>query len=84
MSAEWELKTPIVEVEWTDASGKSRWGQLEEYLAHHPHPCRTAGYLIRRTKEEILIALTQSEDGQLNGAIAIPIQWVKKIKILRK
>lgn len=72
----------LVEVHWQDASTRSCWGAFEEYLEHAPVNCVSVGYLLKRDKEHILLAQTQSDDHQCNSAIAIPSKWLKSIRVI--
>lgn len=73
----------IVEVEWFDACGYGKWDGLKEYEELEPMPCKTAGYLLKKTKDKITILSTQSADEGGNGGISIPIPWIKKIRVLK-
>lgn len=76
--------TAIVEVLWDDAYGRGGWDDLPTYLSMGVAHCRTTGYLLKRDKTSVMIGLSQCEDGNINSAIVIPIEWVRKIKVLRK
>lgn len=75
----------IVEVHWNDANGYSKWSSLKDYLNHTTAPCKTVGYLLRKSKHEIVLAFTQSSanDGDINGAMAIPMGFITKIRRLK-
>lgn len=73
----------IVEVEWEDACGRSGWEDLSAYEAMSPMPCKTCGYLVRKTTDKITVALTQAEEDSANGSISIPLAWVKKVRYLK-
>ena len=79
----WSLKQ-IVEVTWRDSNGYSKWESLADYAYLKPALCRTVGYLLHKDKKEIVIVFTQSmeNEGDGNGAIAIPRGCVKSIKTL--
>lgn len=76
--------TAIVEVLWADASVKHGWDLLPSYLGHDTISCRSIGYLLKKSKTAIVVGMTQASDGDMNAAIAIPLEWVKKITVLRK
>jgi hypothetical protein len=75
----------IVEVYWFDAHSRGGWDSVESYLEHDIAPVVTVGYLLRETKKSITITQTQGiEQNDVNGAIAIPLSWIVKKKVLRK
>ena len=81
-----EQKFPLpklVEVEWLDACGSGGWKDISVYNSLTPMPCKTAGYLLKRNKAEITIALTQSQDKDINQCICIPTGWITKIRKLK-
>lgn len=73
----------LVEVEWRDACGRSSWQDISDYLDLAPIQCKTAGYVLNKTEHFITIASTQSITSDINGAISIPVPWVKKIRTLK-
>lgn len=73
----------VVEVEWYDANGLSRWHDIKDYINHDVLLCKTAGYLLKRTNKAITIVLTQADNADLNQAMCIPIGWIKRYRVLR-
>ena len=75
---------PLVEVVWNDASElTSGWSQeIEE--KDEPALALSVGFLIRETKEHIVIAQDTDPNGHHNGRSQIPRGMVKKMKVLRK
>lgn len=72
----------IVLISWRDASSRSMWGSREEYLEHEPMEILTVGFLLKQDKKSITVVASQAEDSDLHQAIAIPRDWVTKIKVL--
>jgi hypothetical protein len=77
-------KYPMVEVTWNDASElTSGWSQeIEE--KDEPALALSVGFLIRETKEHIVIAQDIDAEGHHNGRSQIPRGMVKNLKVLRK
>lgn len=78
-------KLPIVEVLWWDAQSVHGWDTLpgwrkEKALAE----CRTVGYLVKRTKREIVMAQGIADNGKLSECWGIPAPWVTKVRLLRR
>ena len=73
----------LVEVEWRDACGIGGWREVSVCAKLTPEPCKTAGYLLKRTKKEIIIALSQSEQHDINQCISIPTAWVTRVRRLK-
>ena len=80
----WPLRK-IIEIEWLDSNGQSRWAALSEYKKHTVADCKTIGYLLTQNKKEVVLMFTQSpcNDGDGNGAMAIPRGCITKIKRLK-
>jgi hypothetical protein len=74
---------PLVEVIWNDASELTS-GWTDEIEKDEPQLALSVGFLVRETKEHIIIAQDTDEHGHHNGRSQIPRGMVKKIKVLRK
>lgn len=73
----------LVEVTWDDAS-ELLSGWTDEVEDDGPQLALSVGFLIRESKDHIVIAQDIDEQGHHNGRSQIPRGMVKKIKILRK
>ena len=75
----------IIEVTWVDSNGTSKWDSLENYRNHSVAHYKTVGYLLKKTKKEVLVVFSQSpaNNGDGNGAMAIPMGCVTKIKRIK-
>jgi hypothetical protein len=73
----------MVEVTWNDASALTD-GWTDEVEKDEPQLALSVGFLIRDTKEHIIIAQDIDEHGHHNGRSQIPKGMVKRIKILRR
>lgn len=82
MKAKYPLRE-IVEVEWVDSAARGRWGSVEEYQKHDVVMCRTAGYLLKKTKRAVTIIQSQHTDDGLCDAMAIPTKAVTRIRRLK-
>ena len=78
------MKKPrLVEVEWVDACVNGGWRTVEEYLiSPGVAQCRTAGYLLRSNRQEIMVVQSISEHGTVADSTRIPRCSVKKIRYL--
>lgn len=68
---------------WNDASALTD-GWADEIEKDEPQLALSVGFLIRDTKEHIVIAQDIDEHGHHNGRSQIPRGMVKRIKVLRK
>ena len=73
----------MVEVIWNDASDLTS-GWTDQIEKDEPQLALSVGFLIKKTKEHLIIALDTDGDGHHNGRSQIPMGMVKQIKILRK
>lgn len=74
----------MVEVTWNDASELTSGWSNEIVEKDEPALALSVGFLVRETKEHIVIAQDTDAEGHHNGRSQIPRGMVKKIKILRK
>lgn len=74
---------PLVEVIWNDASDLTS-GWKKDIEEDEPSLALSVGFLIRETKEHIVIALDTDGEGHHNGRSQIPRGMVKKMRVLRK
>lgn len=76
-------KRPLVEVEWIDSAMSYGWK-----AAGGVTRCRTAGYLLKRGKKVIRIAMNQQDEtrqhyGAVGEVMAIPMSCVKRVRRLK-
>ena len=76
---QWDL----VEVVWDDAAALTA-GWQQEIDDEGPHLALSVGFLIRDSKDHIIIAQDIDDEGHHNGRSQIPRGMVKHMKILRK
>lgn len=76
-------KFDLVEVVWNDASELTS-GWTDKLDEDAPALALSVGFLVRETKEHIVIAQDLDEEGHHNGRSQIPRGMVKKMKVLRK
>ena len=72
-----ELALKILYVEWVDAAAGNGWEKVERL--DDIHKCISIGFLVKETKESIVLAAAVSED-EANATIAIPKAWIKRKK----
>jgi hypothetical protein len=76
--SDWPL-TDIVEIWWVDTSGLAGWTDLDS-PHNHIEPCRSVGFLITQTADEILLAPTITVSGAGLNPMAIPMGCVKQVR----
>lgn len=74
------LSKPVV-VKWIDSSGPAHgyWITLKQW-DHTPAINITRGFLIKKTKQYIVIASSLSKNGPDGGLITIPRCAIKKLR----
>ena len=78
-------KRSLIEVEWRDATSVQGWNSIADLAENFGSmKVRTVGYLIKQSKDEIMLGMTQTIDDSTNMAMVIPAKWVTKVKVLRK
>ena len=70
-------KYPLVLIIWDDAESDDGWEEAPKELK--PALATTVGFLIRKTKNHILVAHSY-DNGHTNGRIQIPQAMIKSIK----
>lgn len=81
-------KVALVLVEWVDSRVPiARWAMLRDIVvdACQPAKCQTVGWLIKRTKDAVLIAQSFADSAsQVNGVITIATKAIVKIHKLKE
>lgn len=75
-----KYKFKLIEVTWDDAQTDDGWGEAPEVL--EPALVTTVGFLVRETKEHLLIA-SSYDDKHTNGRIQIPKGMIKSRKEIK-
>lgn len=75
-----KYKFKLVEITWDDASTDDGWAAAPENL--EPQLATTVGFVVRETKDHILIASTYDEN-HTNGRIQIPKKMIKSKKEIK-
>lgn len=73
----------LCEVWWDDASEMDH-GWADEVKTPEPAMVISAGFLILKNKDHVVLALDADEQGMHNGRGQIPMGMVRHIKVLRK
>ena len=79
---------PIVQVDWEDSTSQSPWGEVSEHLQHGALMCQTFGYLLKRTKQALVVVqnaalITTDELHHVSNSMTIPMGCVKRVTYLR-
>lgn len=69
--------TPV-QVEWEDSAFTGGWRR--SYQRVTTSQCKTIGYLIEKTKRQVVVSMDVNEDGGYAETMAIPRAVVKSIK----
>lgn len=62
-------------IKWRDANSYSGWWDIEDIK---PLNVKSTGYVVKETKNYIVLAGSVAENGQINNAISIPKRWIIK------
>ena len=80
---------PIVEVEWVDSrSHGTDWQDPDDLNATLDTPdglcCRTAGYLYRATRRDVVLSANVASNGDVGAVMQIPTGAVRRLRLLRR
>lgn len=74
----------IVEVYWQDAQSQDGWVSIEEAVNDSLPMIRTVGYLLKETKELIVVTMQlDTKNDKTSMVMTIPRAWIKRIKRLK-
>lgn len=59
-------------VKWTDSAGPERYWNHTDDFDNRPTTIHTRGYLLKETKEYVLVASSVSTSGCVGGSMSIP------------
>lgn len=73
------MNLKVVHVEWLDSTAHADWDEVEEVLPLTL--THSAGFLIKKTKNSLVLALSFDPDtGAINAYKQIPLKAIRKIK----
>lgn len=73
----------LAEVTWVDACVRGGWDLLDEYeRAAHTSVCKTAGYILKRTRNEIVLIQSMSDKRHVSDSMTIPAKCIHKVRLL--
>ena len=72
------MKYPLVTVVWDDACSRTGW-QPADSVDPTPKRCSSSGYLVKRTKDAVVLMGTVTADGDACNGIVIPRTMVKVV-----
>ncbi len=73
----------LVEVDWEDSTSTGGWMDPDVHQRYgKERSCRSAGYVLARTKTEVVIAQSMSCGGKVNDTISIPAACVRRVRRL--
>jgi|TARA_Y100000310_G_C20694565_1_gene824636 hypothetical protein len=76
-------KYHIYEIEWDDSGGYSGWRDIDACKAKEtPAKCRTAGYLLKKDKKIVLMALSLADNDDAGDRVCIPRACITSIRKL--
>lgn len=73
----------VVEVHWNDACSKQGWRDISDYVSHGTIPIVSVGYLLKKTSKVITLVMNQADNHDVDLAMAIPVPWITKYRVLR-
>jgi len=74
----------LVLIQWYDAFGQSGWQDKKPDHTSKGMFCQSVGFLLRKDKDCIRVALSIEEIGGVGDTLTIPRKMVHKITYLRK
>lgn len=78
---------PFVEVTWRDShtTATTAWRDMEQAEEYHGEPCEcsTVGYLIKRDRRGITLAMSVTQGGLLGALWHVPRGLVRRVRRLR-
>ena len=71
-----------VEITWLDTVGCMEWVLLEDTLKMKPTETKSVGYLIKSSRDKVIIAATYNSMGSYGDRNVIPRGCIKSVKVL--
>jgi hypothetical protein len=71
----------LVSVDWLDTAGAASWSGRSDF---NLMACRSIGWLLRVTKQRVVIAAACNADGQWADRTAIPVNVVTRVAVLKE
>ena len=78
-----KIEYKLVKVTWLDAvSNATGWKEIEKVCNTMPNTIVSVGYLLKVDDKAVWIAASITEDGDCDGDVVIPRDWVTKVEEL--
>ena len=78
-----QIEYKLVKVTWRDViSNAVGWKTIEKVTSSQPNEVVSVGYLLKADDRTVWIAASLTEDGDCDGDVVIPIDWVTKVEEL--
>lgn len=81
------MGAPLVEVTWHDSftSRATAWQDTDGVNAFHGNPavCHTVGYLVKRDRTGVTLAMSKTDGGQYGSLWHVPAAMVRRLHRLR-
>jgi hypothetical protein len=73
-----------VMISWVDAIVHTDTVPVSDAIKHNPYPRESVGYLLKKTKEKIVLCMTfDKKDMHADTTLIIPYNWILKITELK-
>lgn len=79
----WPKVMPVVWIEWEDSCSHSGWQDADDACRDHaagPMICQSVGWLLHQDAQQLVVAQSRNEHGQVADRIAIPRVAVRRIR----
>jgi len=80
-----DIDFPMVLIEWRDTTIQAGWVSVKYAKEEKTELCKSIGFLLEITKQEVKIAsaisLDKETDCPFNALQIIPTEWIKKDKV---
>lgn len=78
---------PMVLVRWIDSSSRAGWQNRKKatrQMGAKDAQCVTAGFLLRKSKNRLILALNMADTGEAGHLMSIPRVAIKRVRKLKR
>lgn len=75
---------PLVEVTWDDTASSGGWANVDAYAKKTKSECRSVGYMTQHRSQDVQLAQSISDTGDINDCVTIPRSCIKHIRLLER
>lgn len=78
------MREKVVYIEWDDSCHNSDWKPRSDAQSHGIAHCHSVGFLLKKSKAEVVVFQSKSDTGNITDMMAIPRKAIRSLRYIDK